>query len=179
MTEQLIPAWVEGRLQPVEKLAVHRQGLRHPAISVFVLRGEAVLLQRRALSKYHTPGLWTNTVCTHPHWGEPAPDCATRRVDEELGLTGLTLRHAGVVEYRADVQGGLTEHEVVDVFTAEALPGQEARPNPEEVAEVAWMPMADLLADLTARPERYTPWLRIYMDRHREMIFGGLASVTV
>jgi len=173
MTAQLIPAFVDGHLTPVEKLEVHRRGLRHPAISVFVLRGDAVLMQRRALSKYHTPGLWTNTVCTHPHWGEAARDCAVRRVDEELGLTGLSFRHAGVVEYRADVQGGLIEHEVVDVFTAEALAGQEAVPNPDEVAEVAWLPMADLLTDLAARPERYTPWLRIYMDRHREMIFGG------
>lgn len=177
MTAQLIPAFVDGRLTPVEKLEVHRRGLRHPAISVFVLRGDAVLMQRRALSKYHTPGLWTNTVCTHPHWDEAALDCATRRVDEELGLTGLSLRHAGVVEYRADVQGGLIEHEVVDVFTAEAVPGQEAVPNPDEVAEVAWLPMADLLADLAARPERYTPWLRIYMDKHRQMIFGGLLAV--
>ncbi len=177
MTAQLIPAYVDGRLTPVEKLAVHQRGLRHPAISVFVLRGDAVLMQRRALSKYHTPGLWTNTVCTHPHWGEPALDCATRRVDEELGLTGLSLRHAGVVEYRADVQGGLIEHEVVDVFTAEALTGQEAVPNPEEVVEVAWQPMADLLADLSARPDRYTPWLKIYMEKHRQMIFDGVLAV--
>lgn len=177
MTAQLIPAFVDGRLTPVEKLAVHQRGLRHPAISVFVLRGDAVLMQRRALAKYHTPGLWTNTVCTHPHWGEPALDCATRRVDEELGLTGLSLRHAGVVEYRADVQRGLIEHEVVDVFTAEALPGQEAVPNPDEVVEVAWQPMADLLADLSARPERYTPWLKIYMEKHRQMIFGGVLAV--
>lgn len=177
MTAQLIPAFVDGRLTPVEKLAVHQRGLRHPAISVFVLRGDAVLMQRRALSKYHTPGLWTNTVCTHPHWGEAALDCATRRVEEELGLTGLALRHAGVVEYRADVQRGLIEHEVVDVFTAEALSGQEAIPNPDEVAEVAWQPMADLLADLSARPERYTPWLKIYMEKHRQMIFGGVLAL--
>mgnify|MGYP006201404585 CR=1 FL=1 len=82
MTAQLIPAFVDGRLTPVEKLAVHQRGLRHPAISVFVLRGDAVLMQRRALAKYHTPGLWTNTVCTHPHWGEDAHSAATRRVGQ-------------------------------------------------------------------------------------------------
>lgn len=177
MTEQKIPAYILDRLQPVEKLKVHRLGLRHPAISVFVLRGDRVLMQRRALSKYHTPGLWTNTCCTHPHWGEAAETCAARRLEEELGLSALTLRHAGVVEYRADVAGGLTEHEVVDVFTAEALPGQEPVPNPDEVAEVAWMPMTALLADLQARPDLYTPWLRIYMDRHRQMIFGNVLPV--
>ena len=67
---QMIPAWVDGRLQPVEKLEVHRRGLRHPAVSVFVLEGARTLLQRRAMEKYHTPGLWANACCTHPRWGE-------------------------------------------------------------------------------------------------------------
>ena len=79
MAEEMIPAWVEGVLQPVEKLEAHRKGLRHLAISVFVTRGNKVLLQQRALSKYHTPGLWANTCCTHPYWGEDAPTCAARR----------------------------------------------------------------------------------------------------
>ena len=62
----MIPAWVDGVLTPVEKLEVHQRGLRHKAISVFILRGTEVLLQRRALEKYHTPGLWANACCTHP-----------------------------------------------------------------------------------------------------------------
>jgi isopentenyl-diphosphate Delta-isomerase len=70
-----------------------------------------VLIQQRALGKYHTPGLWANTCCTHPHWGEDLA-CARRRLREELGITGWRWP-AGQVEYRADVGGGLTEHEVV------------------------------------------------------------------
>ena len=84
-----IPAWRDGALVAMDKLAVHRLGLRHPAGSVFVLRGGDVLLQRRAAGKYHTPGLWANTCCTHPHWGEAAADCAARRLREELGIAGL------------------------------------------------------------------------------------------
>ena len=67
---QLIPAWVDGDLVPLDKLDVHRRGLRHPAVSVFLLDGDRFLIQRRALGKYHTPGLWANACCTHPLWGE-------------------------------------------------------------------------------------------------------------
>jgi isopentenyl-diphosphate delta-isomerase len=81
-----IPTWVDGTLQPVEKLEAHQRGLRHKAISVFLMRDGKVLLQRRAMHKYHTPGLWANTCCTHPFWGEASLDCATRRLGEELGL---------------------------------------------------------------------------------------------
>ena len=172
MSAALIPAFVGDQLHPVEKLKVHRLGLRHPAVSVFVTRGDSILIQQRALGKYHTPGLWANTCCTHPHWGEDPMVCATRRLAEELGIAGLPLRPAGVVEYRADVQGGLIEHEVVDIFTAEAPVDLAVTPDPAEVHAVAWMALPELLADVAARPERYTPWLRIYLDRHLQAIFG-------
>lgn len=168
----MIPAWVDGRLQPVEKLAVHQRGLRHKAVSVFVLHRDAVLLQRRALGKYHTPGLWANTCCTHPHWDEPADTCANRRLQQELGLHGLTLTPVGQVEYRAEVGPGLIEHEVVDVFVARIPRRPSLDPDPAEVAETRWMPLTDLTADLAAHPHAYTPWLHIYLTRHHARIFG-------
>ena len=87
--EELIPAWVDGRLQPLAKLEVHQRGLRHKAVSVFVIEGPRVLIQKRAAGKYHTPGLWANTCCTHPRWEEEAATCAVRRLREELGISGL------------------------------------------------------------------------------------------
>ena len=91
-----IPAWIDGVLTPVDKLEAHRRGLRHKAVSVFVLRGDKVLLQRRALGKYHTPGLWANTCCTHPHWDESGLDCARRRLDAPVDLpVALRLRRGG------------------------------------------------------------------------------------
>jgi isopentenyl-diphosphate delta-isomerase len=170
---QLIPAFVEGHLRPVEKLEVHRLGLRHLAVSVFVTRGDAILIQQRALTKYHTPGMWANTCCTHPHWDERPQVCAARRLGEELGITGLWLRHAGTVEYRADVLGGLIEHELVEIYTAEAPAGLVVSPDPNEVQAVEWLALPDLLADVAARPGRYTPWLRIYLEQHRQTIFGA------
>ncbi len=168
----MIPAWIDGALQPVEKLAVHRRGLRHKAISVFVLAGDKVLIQRRAAGKYHTPGLWANTCCTHPYWGESDIDCARRRLEEELGITGLVLNPVHDVEYRADVGGGLTEHECVRIFRAEAPADLSVHPAPEEVAETRWVPLGDLARDVIRRPELFTPWLRIYMAEHMERIFA-------
>jgi isopentenyl-diphosphate delta-isomerase len=173
----LIPAWVDGVLQPVEKLAVHQRGLRHKAISVFVLCGDAVLIQQRASEKYHTPGLWANTCCTHPHWGEGDLACANRRLGQELGIHDLDLRAVGQVEYRADVGGGLTEHELVEVFTAQVDQSLPMALNPEEVQAARWVPLADLMAEIMANPAPFTPWLRIYLDQHRAQIFGGQAKL--
>lgn len=175
----VIPAWVDGRLTPVDKLAVHQRGLRHKAISVFVLCGRAVLIQRRALVKYHTPGLWANTCCTHPAWGEGDADCARRRLTEELGIAGLDLTHAGQIEYRADVGHGLIEHEVVQLFTARAGRDLAMDLNPAEVMETAWVNLDELTAQTRHSPERFTPWLRIYLADHRERIFSGLDAAAV
>ncbi len=172
----LIPAWDAGQLRPVDKMEVHRRGLRHKAISVFVTDGDAVLMQRRALAKYHTPGLWTNTCCTHPHWGERDADCAARRLEEELGISGLALRHVSEIEYRAEVGAGLIEHEVVQVYIAPAAQPLAMRPNPAEVAETCWVALPDLRAQVERDPTRFTPWLRIYLQDHATAIFGELAS---
>ncbi len=170
----MIPAWVNGRLKPVDKIAAHLQGLRHKAVSVFVMAGERVLIQQRALSKYHTPGLWANTCCTHPGWQEPAVDCAIRRLREELGITGLYPAHRDRIEYRAEVGNGMVEHEVVDLFLAEAPAGIDLRPNPHEVMATRWVDLYDLAAEVARWPERFTPWLRIYLDEHQDRIFGRL-----
>lgn len=161
---EMVPAWVNGTLAPVEKLRAHQLGLRHLAVSVFVLNGTDILLQRRAMGKYHTPGLWTNTCCTHPRWGESPADCATRRLCEELGITGLDLGPAGHIEYRAEVGNGLTEHEVVDVFAAQASHDLQLDLNPAEVMATKWITRADLTDAVLREPEMFTPWLRIYLE---------------
>ncbi|AMY71729.1 isopentenyl-diphosphate Delta-isomerase [Frigidibacter mobilis] len=168
----LIPAWLDGSLTPVDKLEVHRRGLRHKAVSVFVLAGERVLIQRRAAGKYHTPGLWANTCCTHPHWDEPAADCALRRLREELGIERLALTAAETVEYRADVGNGMTEHELVEIFVAEAPADLPVSPDPAEVSAIRWIALRDLLDEVEVDPDRFTPWLRIYLTDHRDRIFG-------
>jgi len=166
----MIPAWIDGQLQPVEKLEAHRRGLKHLAVSVFLVSGEKVLLQKRALTKYHTPGLWANTVCTHPFVGEQARNCAHRRLHDELGITGVEVSYCQTVEYRADVGGGLTEHEVVDIFVGQTRADIKVSPNPAEVADIRWVSFDDLAKEIAETPEVFTPWLRIYMAKHRAAI---------
>jgi isopentenyl-diphosphate Delta-isomerase len=171
-TQAPIPAWVDGVLVSADKLAVHRQGLRHQAVSVFVTDGKNILLQQRAMTKYHTPGLWANTCCTHPHWGEPPQDCAIRRLHDELGIAGLRPQWMTQVEYRAEVGNDMTEHEVVDIFVANADTSLKLRANPAEVMAVRWAGIADLQAEIAESPEIFTPWFRIYLHEYHDKIFG-------
>lgn len=170
----MIPAWADERLTPVEKVEVHRRGLKHKAVSVFIMDGEDVLIQRRAMSKYHTPGLWANTCCTHPLWNEDPADCAVRRLREELGIVGVYPAHRDTIEYRASVGNDMIEHEVVDIFLAKAPKTLEVRINPDEVMQVEWINLYDLAAEVARRPQRFTPWLQIYMQEHKKSIFGTL-----
>ncbi len=172
---QMIPAWMDGQLVPLDKLDVHQRGLRHPAISVFIMDGDRTLIQRRALSKYHTPGLWANAVCTHPHWGEPMPTCAARRLREELGIEGLALVPRDRIEYRAEVGVGLTEHEVVSLFVADADAALPMAPDAAEVMDVRWIALDALRSEIDATPAAFTPWLRIYLADHGGQIFGAAA----
>jgi isopentenyl-diphosphate Delta-isomerase len=178
--DQMIPAWTEGGLTPMPKLEVHRRGLLHPAVSVFVVIGSGdgarTLLQRRASGKYHSPGLWANACCTHPAWGEAPEACAARRLREELGLEGLSLVWRERLTYRADVGAGLIEHEEVDVFVAPVEAPPALAPDPAEVAEVRWTPLDALAAEIAAEPAAFAPWLRIYLARHAEGIFGRLTA---
>lgn len=166
----LIPAWVDGELRPVDKLETHLKGLRHQAVSVFVNAGDQTLIQRRALGKYHTPGLWANACCTHPHWGEDPRACALRRLGEELNIGDVDVALKGHVHYRADVGGGMVEDEEVDIFVAEAPAPFTVSPNPAEAMDVRWLSFADLTREVADEPRKFTPWLRIYLAEHRSLI---------
>ncbi len=170
----MIPAWVDGTLKPVEKLEAHQRGLKHKAVSVFVLNKGQVLIQQRAMHKYHTPGHWANTCCTHPAWDEDPADCAVRRLEEELGIKGLYPSHRDEIEYKADVGNGLTEHEVVQVYVADAPDNLQFKPNPDEVMATRWVDFHELSADVAQHPAKYTPWLRIYLQDYTAAIFGDL-----
>ena len=141
-----------------EKLWAHRDGgVRHRAFSVMLRNGKGEwLLQRRAAGKYHFPGLWSNTCCSHPRPGEGAEEAAHRRLREELGVD-CPLEEAFVFEYRATSEAtGLTEHEVDHVFTG-TWEG-EVKVDPEEVGEVRWLDGEALEREMAEAPERFTPW---------------------
>jgi isopentenyl-diphosphate delta-isomerase len=156
----------------MRKLAAHQAGRLHRALSV-ILRDRAgrILMQQRAWGKYHSAGVWTNTCCSHPRPGEPAADAARRRLWEEMGIDHPGLHPLFVTTYHADVGGGLVEHELVHVFGAEW--SGPVVPNPEEVADFAWLAPADLRADMAASPDRYSVWFRAYCERFWDRIVGA------
>ena len=172
--DRLIPAIAEdGARFPLGKLEAHRRGQLHDAVSVFVFDGEATLLQRRAAGKYHCAGLWANACCTHPDWGEDAPASARRRLFEELGAD-LELTEIALTTYRADVGGGLIEHERVRMFRAEVDRDRLSLDlNPAEVSAVRWATRDELSAQIADAPERFAPWLRIYLARWDELALTG------
>jgi len=155
------------------KLETHRLGLRHRAISVCITnaRGE-MLLQRRALEKYHSGGLWTNACCTHPRRGETTADAAQRRLREELGV-GCALRFLFVTHYRAAVGKGLIEDEMVHLFHGEY--DGPVRLDPSEAIDYAWFSRERLTLDIAQRPQAYTYWFRHYVRKHADAIFERAA----
>lgn len=136
-------------------------GLAHRAFSVLLVDPTGrLLLQRRAAVKSRFALLWANTCCGHPAPGEHVPSAAAKRLAEEVGITGVTLREVGVHRYHADdsiTQRVEIEHDHVLVGSVTA--GHWVRPDPAEVAAVRWISPDRLAADLVAAPERYVPWL--------------------
>ena len=167
-----IPAWQNGTLQPVEKLEVHKLGLRHKAVSVFVFFQGQLLIQQRAMSKYHSPGKWANTCCTHPEWDEDDLACAHRRLEDELGMRNMTLVSAGELEYRAHVGNDLIEHEVVQTFVAVCEHEPSISPNPDEVMAYKWVDPITLERLIATAPDQHTEWLKIYFREHFDALFA-------
>ena len=139
-----------------EKTEVHRKGLLHRAFSVFLFHGNRLLIEQRAAGKYHCAGLWANTCCSHPHAGQSLRDAVLQRLMEECGITGVTVREAGSFVYRAVFPNGLTEYEVDHVFVGEYAGAFS--PAPDEIAELRYVPLAELKEDMAANPEKYAPW---------------------
>jgi isopentenyl-diphosphate delta-isomerase len=119
------------------------------------------MLQQRALSKYHSPGLWTNTCCSHPRIGEKTDDAAHRRMIEEMGFD-CDFEEAFSFTYKADVGQGLIEHEFDHVFVGHSDTKPEI--NPKEVNDWKYMKLEDIKKDMAHNPENYTVWFRIAFD---------------
>lgn len=152
----------------MEKIEVHRRGLLHRAFSVFILDSKGkLLLQRRSWDKYHSPGLWTNTCCSHPRPGEAVADAATRRLNEEMGIT-CYLEESFTFIYRAEFENGLTEHEFDHVLVG--VSDDKPTPDPREVDSYKYTDLEELEKDMADNPHDYTVWFRIAYPRVRNVL---------
>ncbi|ALI03182.1 isopentenyl-diphosphate Delta-isomerase [Pseudomonas sp. FW306-02-F02-AA] len=159
MEEKLILVDPDDReIGSAPKLHVHQQGLLHRAFSIFIFDGNGrVLLQQRALGKYHSQGLWTNACCGHPRQGERTRAAAKRRLREEMGLT-CKLTPVSTLLYHERVSNQLIEHEYDHVFAGISRTPPIA--NPEEAHSWQWQKLSDIPGRIAATPEAFSIWFR-------------------
>ncbi|MGF1725226.1 isopentenyl-diphosphate Delta-isomerase [Photobacterium nomapromontoriensis] len=158
----------QGReLGAQEKMQAHRDGALHLAFSVLLYRNRATgreyLLQQRAMDKYHSGGLWTNTCCSHPRLGETMEQAGIRRLAEEMGIVDVEqLDDIANFIYQAKLDNQLVEHELDHVLVAES--DVIVEPNPAEVMAYRWWPQADLAQAVAKHPTQFTAWFNQVLD---------------
>lgn len=153
----------DNELGTMEKMQAHREGRLHRAFSIFVFNDQnEMLLQRRAASKYHSPGLWSNACCSHPRPGEAVVDAAHRRLQEELGFD-CALNPTFSFLYRAQLEAGLIEHEYDHVLFGR-YSGAPA-PDPAEADACTFEPEEVIRQALADDPQKFTAWFRLCVDR--------------
>jgi len=151
-----------------EKIKAHKEGKLHRAFSIFIFnkKGE-LLLQKRQTGKYHSPGLWSNTCCSHPRPGKDIKKEAERRLKEEMGIKA-NLKEVFSFIYKAKV-GDLIEYEFDHVFFGKF--DGKPKPNKKEVKDWKWQNLKDLKEDIKKNPQKYTPWLRIILTKYENKGF--------
>ena len=150
------------------KLEAHEKALLHRAFSVFIFNDKnELMLQQRALNKYHSPGLWTNTCCSHQREGERNIEAGKRRLNEEMGFV-TDLEETISFIYKAPFENGLTEHEFDHVMVG--YYNDEPKINVDEVANWKWMLLEDVKTDIGAHPELYTEWFKIIFNKFYQHI---------
>ncbi|MFC2114168.1 isopentenyl-diphosphate Delta-isomerase [Bacteroidota bacterium] len=152
----------------MDKMEAHEKGVLHRAFSVFIFNDQGeMLLQQRAQSKYHSPGLWTNACCSHPRQGESYKQAAHRRMPEEIGFD-TELKEAFWFIYKADVGQDLTEHERDHVFIGHYNNNPEL--NPAEASAFKWMQTESVKSDIERNPGIYTEWFKIIFNKYYKHI---------
>jgi isopentenyl-diphosphate delta-isomerase len=146
-----------------EKIKAHKEGKLHRAFSIFVFNSKReLMLQQRAKIKYHSGGLWTNTVCSHPKPNENYQQAVHRRLKEEMGFN-CKLKKLFCFIYCVRFQNGLIENEYDCIFIGNF--NGKPKPNPKEVMDYKWVSIKKLKEDIIKNPNRYTAWLKIALKK--------------
>ena len=156
----------------MEKQEAHVKGLLHRAFSIFIFNDKnELLLQRRALKKYHSGGLWTNTCCSHPRQNETTKNAAKRRLVEEMGMSCVLKKQFDFI-YMAKLDNNLYEHEFDHVYFG--FSNELPQINTEEVEEYTYKTLEDIGNEIKITPEKYTEWFKIcfreVVNTHKNII---------
>lgn len=156
----------------IEKMNAHIKGLLHRALSIFIFNEKnELLLQKRYSGKYHSPGLWTNTCCTHPNKDESTDDAAIRRLQEEMGFS-CDLKEVFSFMYYIKFDNDLIEHEFDHVYFGRY--SNEISINPLEVEDYKWISLDNIKVDLKTNPDNYTFWFKYIIENHIKEIEENL-----
>ncbi len=148
------------------KLEAHQKGILHRAFSIFVFNDHnELMLQQRALNKYHSPGLWTNTCCSHQRDGETSLEAGKRRLEEEMGFI-TPLKETDSFIYKTPFDNGLTEHELDHILVGNYNGIPEI--NQAEVASWKWITLEQIQKDIQINPDDYTAWFKIIIDKFHQ-----------
>jgi len=151
-------------LGTMEKLEAHLKGALHRAFSIFIFNDKKeLLIHQRALDKYHSPGLWTNTCCSHPFPDETTLDAANRRLEEEMGMQ-CELKEQFSFIYKERINTTIEEYELDHVFLGSS--NSEPLINKEEVAAYKWISISELKEQMQTNPNDYTVWFKIIISTH-------------
>lgn len=154
----------DNKIGLMPKMEAHEKAMLHRAFSVFVFnKDNELMLQQRAMHKYHSPGLWTNTCCSHQRDGENNIAAGTRRLQEEMGFS-TALKETTSFIYKAPFDNGLTEHELDHILVGH----YEGEPviNEDEVASWKWMSLEEVNKDIVVNSEQYTAWFKIIFEKY-------------
>ena len=147
----------------IEKMEAHHKGILHRAFSILVFNSNnQLLLQKRNVKKYHSPGLWTNTCCSHPKYGEDLDDAIYRRIKEEMGFT-CKLKEIFSFVYKVEFEDNLFENEYDHVFIGKY--DGEVIPNKEEADDFKWADINYIKNDIKINPELYTYWFKTLINK--------------
>ena len=152
-----------------EKLETHVKNQLHRAFSLFIVHDGKMLIQKRALGKYHSGGLWANACCSHPRWGEALTDAVYKRMEEELGIPQGCCEIEELFSFNYFSQyDGLSEYEIDHVFLTDYH--GELKVDPDEIMELRWITLHDLQKELESAPQTFSTWFLIAAPRVIEYI---------
>jgi isopentenyl-diphosphate Delta-isomerase len=156
----------DNAIGTMEKMEAHQKGVLHRAFSILVFNSKGeMLIQKRARTKYHSGGLWTNACCSHPVPQENIATTARKRLQHEMGIDTLP-EFLYKFTYQTNLDKNLVEHEVDHVF--KAIYNGNPAINLEEAEDWKFIGLDELQKEINSNPQHYTHWFKLIVN-HSEL----------